>query len=162
MYMQLRGNDTDNNATGKQGTPSKLDTASQNTKGEVSPTPNPSNPSTPPDKESGNQSSGAKPITPTGNFVSNHNPNLSGSPTPNTEESVCNTTPGAKCEIIFTKDGITKSLPAQTTDNGGAAYWNWKLQDVGLTEGSWKVTAKATLGSQMVTADDAVPLVVSQ
>lgn len=100
--------------------------------------------------------------TPTGTFVSNHHPNLSGSPAPNQIQSVCVTTSGAQCQILFTKDGVTKSLPAQTTDRGGAAYWTWKLQDIGLTVGSWKVQAKATLGSQTQTADDAAALEVSQ
>ncbi len=99
---------------------------------------------------------------PTGDFISNHHPNLSGSPAPNTVQSVCNTTSGATCQITFTKDGVTKSLPAQTTDAGGATYWTWKLQDVGLTAGSWQVQAKATLGSQTKTANDAMALEVSE
>jgi hypothetical protein len=51
-------------------------------------------------------------------------------------------------------------LSAQTADSGGAAYWDWNLQQVGLTEGTWKVTAKATLGSQTKTADDVIPFEV--
>ena len=101
-------------------------------------------------------------LVPSGNFVSNHRPNLSGVPAPNTMESVCNTTPGARCKISFTKDGVTKSLPEQTTDSGGATYWSWKLQDVGLTEGSWKIQAIATLNGQSKDASDALDLVVSQ
>jgi len=102
-------------------------------------------------------------VAPSGDFVSNHHPNLGGSPAPNQITSVCNTTPGASCQIIFTKDGVTKSLAAQTTDKGGATYWNnWKLQDIGLTTGSWHIQAKATLGSQTKTADDAMNLEVSQ
>lgn len=101
-------------------------------------------------------------ITPAGNFVSNHHPNLSGSPAPNLISSVCNTTPGATCTIIFTKDNIQKSLPSQTTDSGGSAYWNWRLQDIGLTIGSWEITAKATLNTQSKTAGDAQNLEVAQ
>lgn len=101
-------------------------------------------------------------VAPTGSFVSNHHPNLGGSPAPNVINSACTTTTGATCQIIFTKDGVTKSLPAQTTDVNGSTYWSWKLQDVGLTAGSWKVTAKAVLGSQVKTADDALTLEVSQ
>ena len=99
---------------------------------------------------------------PTGTFVSNHHPNLGGSPAPNEIQSVCVTTSGAYCEIIFTKDSVTKSLPKQLTDRGGAAYWTWKLQDIGLTKGSWQVQAKATLGSQTKTADDAATLEVNE
>lgn len=99
---------------------------------------------------------------PTGTFVSNHHPNLSGNPAPNEIQSVCVTTSGAYCEITFTKDGITKSLPKQLTDRGGAAYWTWKLQDIGLTKGTWKIQAKATLGSQTKTADDAATLEVNE
>lgn len=102
-------------------------------------------------------------FAPTGPFVSNHRPNLSGQPAPNTINSVCNTTSGAMCQIIFTKDNVTKSLPAQLTDEGGATYWNgWKLQDVGLTAGTWHITAKATLGSQTETSTDALNMVVAE
>jgi cytoskeletal protein RodZ len=106
-------------------------------------------------------SSSSQPLKqPEGTFVSNHHPNLSGSPAPNTMQSTCETTSGATCQILFTKDGITKSLPAQATDQGGAAYWTWKLQDIGLTQGTWKVQAKAVLGNQTKTADDATNLEV--
>jgi len=101
-------------------------------------------------------------IVPTGNFVSNHHPNLSGSPAPNLMASDCTTTPGATCQISFTQNGVTKYLPAETTDAGGSAYWNWKLQDIGLTVGSWKIEAIARLGNQTKTATDALLLEVSQ
>jgi hypothetical protein len=101
-------------------------------------------------------------IAPTGDFVSNHHPNLDGSPAPNTMSSVCTTTPGATCTIAFTKDGVTKSLPVQTADRGGSTYWNWKLQDIGLTAGSWKIEARAMLGGKTSTAADAMELVVAQ
>ena len=98
-------------------------------------------------------------LDPTGNFVSNHHPGENGSPT--TETSVCTTTPGASCKVSFTKDDVTKSLDAQTTDRGGSAYWsNWKPADLGLTSGSWQVQAIATLNGQTKTADDATALVV--
>lgn len=105
---------------------------------------------------------GANLLDPSGTFVSNHSPNLSGSPAPNTIQSTCNTTPGATCTISFTKDGITRQLQAQKTDAGGATYWNWKLQDVGLTEGSWQVSATARLGAQTKTTNDALPLEVAK
>jgi hypothetical protein len=101
-------------------------------------------------------------LTPSGDFVSNHHPNLSGSPAPNTMTSVCNTTPGASCKIIFTKGGATKSLPDQTADPNGFTNWDWKLQDIGLTEGTWKVQAIASLNGQTKSAADAMDLVVAQ
>jgi len=100
--------------------------------------------------------------TPLGNFVSDHHPNHGGSPAPNTITSVCSTTPGATCIISFTMNGVTKSLPKQTVDAGGSTYWNnWTLQSVGLTAGSWKIQATATLNGQTATATDAMDLVVS-
>lgn len=101
-------------------------------------------------------------VAPSGNFVSDHHPNLSGSPAPNTIESVCNTTPNATCQITFTNtsSGLVKSLPTKTTDTNGATYWDWKLQDIGLTQGTWKIEVIAKLGSQTKTASDAMNLVV--
>lgn len=99
-------------------------------------------------------------LAPSGNFVSNHTPNLAGKPSPNLIQSTCVTTPGASCTIIFTKNGVTKMLPIQTTDLEGAAYWEWKLQDYGITEGEWTVQAKATLGSQTQTTNDSLMMKV--
>lgn len=115
-----------------------------------------------PQKEQGGGSPSATLLAPTGNFVSNHYPNLSGSPAPNSMNSSCTSTPGASCTITFTMGGTTKQLPAQTTDRGGSTYWDWKLQDVGLTAGSWQIQAKATLNGQTKTAADAQPLEVKQ
>lgn len=96
-------------------------------------------------------------------LVSNHHPNLSGSPAPNTLSSVCTTSPGASCTITFTKDGVTKSLPAQTTDRGGSTYWNnWSLQGIGLTQGSWHIQAVATLNGQTKNISDSMNLEVAQ
>lgn len=115
------------------------------------------------DKEkSGQPQADADLLAPTGTFVSNHHPNLSGKPAPNQIQSVCVTTPGATCTIVFTKNGVSKQLPNQVTDRGGAAYWTWKLQDIDLTTGTWQVTAKATLGSRTETANDATALEVAQ
>lgn len=153
--------------------PNTVVSAGQATKGQPTNSSNTSPSTTPPGGSSSdntknpgnpNSTSPNTPLTaPQGNFVSNHHPNLGGTPTPNTETSVCNTTVGASCEIIFTKAGVTKSLPAQTTDAGGATYWNgWKLQDIGLTEGTWQVSAKAILGNQIKTTQDVIPFEVSQ
>lgn len=107
---------------------------------------------------SGNSTPNVTLLEPSGPFVNNHRPKLDGSATESQMQSVCNTTPGASCQISFTKDGTTRTLPAQTTDSGGATYWSWKLQDIGLTEGSWQVKATATLNGQTKEASDALNL----
>jgi cytoskeletal protein RodZ len=108
-------------------------------------------------------SSSVQPATPTGEFVSDHRPNLSGKPAPNTETSTCTTTPGILCQIKFSYGNTTRSLPSQKTDANGNAVWNnWTLQDVGLTTGTWQVTALATNGSKAASAQDTMKLVVSQ
>lgn len=117
--------------------------------------------SVPPNTSPKSSGSSAVLLTPSGNFVSDHHPNLSGYPAPNTMSSVCNTTPGATCQITFTQNGVTKSLPQQTADPTGFTNWNWKLQDIGLTTGTWKIEAIATLNGQTKTAFDAMDLVVS-
>jgi len=99
---------------------------------------------------------------PSGNFVSNHHPNLDGDPAPNSMQSTCITTAGAYCTIMFTKGSTTIGLPTQKTDREGAAYWSWGLQDIDLTTGSWKVQAKATSGSLVEVADDAITLEVGE
>lgn len=144
--------------------------ASSYTKGESSPnSPSSTNPSktngqisTSSQAPSSNNGTAQTLLAPTGNFVSNHHPNLSGSPAPNTITSVCSSTPGATCVITFTKDGVTKSLGAKIIDAGGSAYWlNWNLQSIGLTTGSWNVKATASLNGQSKSASDAMPLEVS-
>jgi cytoskeletal protein RodZ len=108
-------------------------------------------------KNSTNPTSSTVLLVPFGNFVSNHKPGQNNSPL--AETSVCNTSPGASCQIVFTKGGLTKSLPAQTTDRAGSTFWNdWTPTSIGLTTGSWQVQAKATLGSQSKTATDQIPL----
>lgn len=104
--------------------------------------------------------SATKPMTPTGGFVSNHRPNLSGSPAPNAMNSICQTTPGASCTIRFTMNGETKSLPSKTTGADGYASWDWKLQDLGITEGTWSVEAVATTSGGNTSATDATNLEV--
>jgi cytoskeletal protein RodZ len=143
-------------------------TAGQATKGEQSTSNSKSSSKAGSSSQTSNQKSGDAEASvsetlraPSGNFVSNHHPNLSGSPAPSRITSVCNTNPGASCKITFTKDGVTKSLPTQTIDGGGSTYWDWKLQDIGLTAGSWKIVAVATLGNQTMTAGDALNLEVS-
>lgn len=105
---------------------------------------------------------GIQPSVPYGTFVSNHHPHLSGTPTPNTVSSSCTTTPGVSCTIRFVNGSTTKELPQQTTDASGNTSWNWSLQQIGLTEGEWTVTAVASNGNKTATSKDAMNLVVEQ
>ncbi len=107
------------------------------------------------DASSEAQPSGSPPITPFGNFVSNHSPNLDGNPAPSSVDSVCNTTPGTTCMIEFTnQNGVVKSLQPQKTDSNGATYWNWDVDKAGFTVGTWKIKVTATLNGQTSTAED--------
>jgi hypothetical protein len=98
------------------------------------------------------------PKAPYGNFVSNHSPGKNGSPT--YEQSACNTTPGANCTITFSKDSISKSLAIKIVDSNGSAIWSWTPNQIGLSSGSWKITATATLNGQSASTDDQIPLEV--
>lgn len=100
-------------------------------------------------------------LSPTGNFVSNHRPNVR-SRSASALESSCTTTPDATCQVVFTKDRITRSLPAKKVAANGSTYWSWRLQDLGLGVGSWKIQAVASLGSQSKTTFDALSLEVTQ
>jgi hypothetical protein len=102
------------------------------------------------------------PAAPLGNFVSNHHPNMSGSPSPNREVSTCTTTPGATCLIQFTENNNIKSLNQQTTDANGNTSWAWTLQDAGLTVGKWKITAIANNGDKTSVSSDAMYLEISE
>src|SRR3990167_8363104 len=96
--------------------------------------------------------------SPYGQFVSNHAPGSGGSPT--TVDSVCSTTPGAKCYIKFTKsDGTTSQLPSQTIGSDGSTRWSSWDSNI-LSSGSWTVTAVATLGEQTKTTQDPTPLII--
>ena len=99
-------------------------------------------------------------LAPTGNFVSNHSPSLTGRLSSNNDQSICNSTQTAVCKIAFTKDGVTKLLADKVLDGNGTNYWNWTLQDIGLTAGPWKVTATASLNGQTKTSVDATLLIV--
>lgn len=113
----------------------------------------------------GQASSGAQsnvtPAVPVGTFVSNHRPNLGGNPAPNTENSTCSTTPGVQCQIRFYGNGVTKSLPVKRVSQNGNTSWVWKLQDIGLTRGTWVVKAFAINGNKTASSQDATNLVIS-
>jgi cytoskeletal protein RodZ len=146
---------------GESGAPNSTNSPNNKSSNSKVATPQQTNQSEPGDEKSttSGDTSGTL-IDPTGNFVSNHHAKLNSIPGANAEQSTCTSTPGAACQIIFTKDGVTKSLPAQTTDRGGSTYWTWKIQDIGLTEGTWHIQAKTTLGNQTKTANDALDLEV--
>lgn len=150
-------------------------TASDSTKGEISTTGSSSTVSSS-SATSSNDESGAGVVDkngdatvqttayvapPTGTFVSNHHVSLSDS-SQLSVQSDCTTTPGIACKITFANGSITKNLAAKTTDAGGAAYWSWNVKDLGLTVGSWQVSAIATVGSQTQTSIDATKLEINQ
>lgn len=100
-------------------------------------------------------------ITPTGAFVSNHRPSLSGSVQQLDEQSVCNTSPAIKCYIRFSKGSEVKTLDTQTTDANGSALWSWNIKSSGLSAGTWTVEAVASNNSDSKTATDPINLVIS-
>lgn len=91
-------------------------------------------------------------ISPTGTFANIYK----GVSLSDLMQSTCNTSPGATCQIIFTRGSVTKSLPMQAADAGGAVYWSWRPGDsnVGLSPGTWHIMAKSSLGSQIKTTDN--------
>jgi len=112
------------------------------------------------DKSLASPASGSPFIAPTGTFVSNHRPDLTGQPIERQEQSVCTTIPGASCYIEFIKNGLVEQLATQTADANGSCYWTWDISQAGLTGGSWTVIAVATAGSQTKTTQDSIALVV--
>ena len=107
-----------------------------------------------PSKDAAGPSQSLPLYAPFGDFVSNHNPNLGGSPAPSQESSVCNTTPGASCYISLEKGSIRTQLPPRKADAKGTAYWTWDIKKAGLTPGNWTVTAVATQGGQSKSTKD--------
>jgi hypothetical protein len=99
-------------------------------------------------------------ITPSGSFVSNHHASISGTHGPNQEQSVCNTSPGAYCDIIFTNGDQSKSLGKKVADESGNSYWNWSIPSIGLTQGSWQISATASASQQTKSSTDSLNLEV--
>ena len=95
-------------------------------------------------------------VQPSGNFVSNHYPGQNGTDTK--EQSVCNTTPGARCYIQFTNTstGQVTKLPELTTENDGSALWLWDASI--LSSGQWEIKAVASLNGQTKSAADSIKL----
>lgn len=96
---------------------------------------------------------------PSGEFVSNHTPGANGSP--QNEVSTCTVAPGITCYITFSNGGVDKSLPSQVAGNSGTVSWeNWTTSSLGLSPGTWTITATATNGSKSSTTQDKIQLVV--
>jgi hypothetical protein len=95
---------------------------------------------------------------PSGIFISNHRPGQNGSGL--VEASQCITTPAAKCYIKFTQKDVVKTLPTRTVDSEGSVFWEWNIKEAGLTNGSWTVTAVASLGNQTKSTTDSLTLEV--
>jgi hypothetical protein len=93
-------------------------------------------------------------LAPSGTFVSNHHPSLSGSTSPSSELSTCTTTPGASCYLQFTSGNDVKTLPAQKTDISGSTSWSWDVKTAGFHTGVWKLVAIATLDNQSKSTPD--------
>lgn len=95
-------------------------------------------------------------LAPYGQFINFHNATLD-----TKEVSVCSTSPGATCTILFKYNGKTISLGAKTTDGSGSAYWgDWTPGQLGLTKGSWTIEAVASLGSQSKQTTDNKQLII--
>lgn len=92
---------------------------------------------------------------PYGSFVSNHKPD-SGDP----EVSVCSTSPGATCYIEFTNGNNVKRLEPQTVSGEGSTYWSWNASLLG--QGTWKITATATLNGTTKSTTDQLTIEVRQ
>ncbi|MEK7153460.1 MAG: hypothetical protein AAB834_05920 [Patescibacteria group bacterium] len=129
--------------------------SSASSKDEKPTTPKPATPQSPKQDPPPATPSGEAPIAPNGNFISNHHPNLDGSPNPSSINSTCITTPGATCRIEFVNsDGVVKGLKDQVTNGNGETSWIWDIKQAGFTSGSWKIKAIATLNGQTASAED--------
>lgn len=100
-------------------------------------------------------SSGGNLVEPSGSFVSNHKVSLSSA---NYMNSICRTTAGATCEIRFTKGSEVKVLGPNQVGVSGYVSWDWKLQDIGLTQGTWQIEAVAKSGGNEKSAKDNISL----
>ena len=109
-----------------------------------------------------NEADGESLAAPSGTFISNHKPNLSGSPRPSAVQSTCITTPGASCYISFTKGQVVKKLDSEIADASGSVFWTWDIKTSGFTEGIWQVQAVSSIGSATQVTIDPIPLEVSQ
>jgi cytoskeletal protein RodZ len=135
----------------------------------TSTSPNP-NPNVPGGTTGSGVSSQAVLVAPTGTFVNNHGANSAYPVTTDTNEaSTCTTTPGASCDIQFTntvsgsvEDLGALTLPATGSGNlsSGSVSWQWTPSGKGLSSGTWKITAIATLDGQSKSTTDQLNLTV--
>lgn len=106
-------------------------------------------------KTPGTTPNSGPPQTPTGNFVSNHQPSLGNKDGGSSAlESLCVTSPGATCKIIFTRNGVTKTLEEKSVGSDGFVLWTWDVNQAGFVEGSWEITAISTLNGVTSTSKD--------
>ncbi len=97
------------------------------------------------------------PTAPSGTFVSDYSATMS-----TQEDSSCNTTVGATCTITFKNvaNGSTVSLSpmvagtSKDAQESSAIWSSWTPSSIGLSQGTWQVSATATLngGSQTTTS----------
>lgn len=100
-------------------------------------------------------------VVPFGSFVSNHKPTIVGSPGPY-EQSVCNTTVGARCTLFFTHSSTIKQLPTQVADQNGVMFWNWDINTLGLNVGDWQISAVSEFQNQIKSKTDTLLFQVTQ
>lgn len=146
--------------TSKPSSTNSSSTPSTDTSSSTSNSSNSTSQSSPKDTSGGVANSDASLIAPYGSFVSNHSPSLSASP-PTKELSSCSTSVGASCHIEFTQGNVTRKLESRTVDNSGTVSWLWDVSQAGLTAGTWKVTAVASLNGQTKSTTDQLTLEVS-
>lgn len=103
---------------------------------------------------------GDPPLEPSGTFLSSHRLSLSGTGAPTEARSVCRTSPGASCTIVFTSEATTRQLGPKAVDAAGTAAWDWSAEQVGLTVGHWSVRVTASNGSEVRSVDEAIGLEV--
>ncbi len=115
----------------------------------------------PTDKVVSPVASGGPLVAPSGNFVSTHHITLN-DPIFANLESVCVTTPGAKCSITFKKGNETKLLESRTADTNGSITWNWNPNTASLTKGTWQIIATAENGVDSRSTTDLQNLEVSE
>lgn len=137
-------------------TPTKMQSTTNNVQQNSNTTGNQSV-ATPDKSSSSNQSTTtADLIAPYGSLVSNHKPGQNGSDY--NEASQCSSTTGAQCVIKFTRNDVVKQLTVKTIGPDGSVYWDWNTKDIGLTSGTWTVTAEATLNGQIKSTTDQLSL----
>jgi hypothetical protein len=95
-------------------------------------------------------------IKPTGNFVSSHRVKKD-----SLIASSCVTNPGISCKITFSQEDTVVSLEPTTTDSGGAAYWEWTPEKIGLTAGEWIIESVAYDNSNSAASKDSVKLSIA-